>query len=62
MFRERDVTRAVKAVTKAGVQVDRVEIGPDGKIIVAAARPDGGKSDDEVERWIAKHAHKRKRT
>ena len=40
-FKESDVTRAVKAVQKAGCEVARVEIEP-GKITVVA-----GKSVDE---------------
>jgi hypothetical protein len=38
-FRERDVTRAVKAVAKAGVEIARVEIDPNGKILVIAGKP-----------------------
>ena len=37
-FKERDVTRAVKAVTKAGIEVVRVETEP-GKIVVIAGKP-----------------------
>jgi hypothetical protein len=33
-FRQRDLTRAIRAVTVAGVGIARVEIGPDGKIVV----------------------------
>jgi len=38
-FRKRDVTAAVQAVVKAGVEVARVEIGKDGKIIVVSGKP-----------------------
>jgi hypothetical protein len=39
-FRQRDVTRAVKAVTAAGVGIARVEIDKEGKIaIIATAEP-----------------------
>lgn len=45
-FKERDVTRAVKAVTKAGIEVVRVEIEP-GKIVVIAGKP----VNDMVNPW-----------
>ncbi len=42
-FKERDVSRAVKAVRKAGIDVARVEIDKDGKIVVVAGS--SGNSD-----------------
>lgn len=35
-FRQRDVTRLVRAATAAGVKVVRVEVAADGKIAVMA--------------------------
>jgi len=37
-FRQRDVTKAIKAVAAAGVDVARVEIDKQGKIIIVSAR------------------------
>jgi len=45
LFRERDVTRAVKAVTKAGVKVAQVKIAPDGTIVVLAGKPVDGTNE-----------------
>ena len=36
-FRQTDVTRAVKAVTAAGVHIARIEIDKAGKIVIIAA-------------------------
>ena len=40
-FRKQDVTRAVKAVTAAGVHIARVEIDKTGKIVIIAADTTG---------------------
>ena len=39
-FRQRDLTRAVKAVVAAGVDVLRVEVDKAGRIIVVTGKPD----------------------
>ena len=36
-FRQQDVTRAVKAVTAAGVHIARIEIDKAGKIVIITA-------------------------
>jgi hypothetical protein len=36
-FRQRDVVAAIKAVRLAGVEVGRIEIGKDGKIVVVTS-------------------------
>jgi hypothetical protein len=40
IFRQRDVTRAVKAVAAAGVTVAKVEVDKDGKIVVVVVGAD----------------------
>lgn len=37
-FRQLDVTRALKATKAAGIDVQRIEIDKDGKIIVVAGK------------------------
>lgn len=39
------ITRAVKAVQAAGLPVERVEIAPDGKVIVFAENGSGAPKD-----------------
>jgi len=38
-FRQSDATRAARAAIAAGLSVQRIEIGPDGKIIVVTGKP-----------------------
>jgi hypothetical protein len=47
LFRVRDVTRAVRGLTKAGVGVARVEIEKDGRIIVVAGKPTAEETKNE---------------
>ena len=51
-FKQGDVTKAVKAVVKAGLKVGRVEIA-DGKIIVVAGQPGEDAADipDDANEW-----------
>jgi ATP-dependent exoDNAse (exonuclease V) alpha subunit len=57
-FKQSDITKAVKAVVAAGVQVERVEVDKDGKISVVTAKPteSATASGNELDRWMAKHA------
>jgi hypothetical protein len=51
-FRQQDVTRAVKAVTSAGVHISRVEIDKTGKIIIiTAGATDRPGEVTEVNEW-----------
>jgi hypothetical protein len=51
-FRQQDVTRAVKAVTAAGVHIARVEIDKTGKIVIITADPTDRLSETtEANEW-----------
>jgi len=52
-FRQRDMTRAIKAARLAGLNVERVEVDKDGKIIIVSAKP-------ETPADVAAQAHYRK--
>jgi hypothetical protein len=62
-FSEREVTRAMRAVERAGKSVDRVEIDPgSGKLVVILAKLGKAATDNEVENWVSKqgrHADRR---
>ena len=38
-FRQQDVTRALRATVAAGIEVQRIEIDKDGKIILVFGKP-----------------------
>jgi hypothetical protein len=46
IFKQGDVTRAIKAAVKAGVKDWRVEIDREGKIVVIAAAPTSAPDTD----------------
>ena len=50
-FRQQDVTRAVKAVTAAGVHIARIEIDKAGKIVIITAGSDQPGKSTEVNEW-----------
>jgi hypothetical protein len=50
-FRQLDVTRALRGTVAAGIEVQRIEIGPDGKIIVVTAKPAEAAADDGGNEW-----------
>ncbi len=48
-FRQADVTRAVRAAKKAGIEVRAVEIMPDGRISIVAGPPVAPADDLDAE-------------
>jgi hypothetical protein len=59
-FRQQDVTRAVKAVAAAGVDIARVEIDRFGKIVIVTGKPLEATSpqddlDRELVEWESHH-------
>jgi hypothetical protein len=57
-FRQADVTKAVKAVVAAGVDIARVEIDAAGKIVIVTGKPievPVNELDRELQEWEARH-------
>jgi hypothetical protein len=52
-FRQQDVTRAVKAVAAAGVDIARIEIDKAGKITIIAATATEQEEGKEANEWDA---------
>jgi hypothetical protein len=52
-FRQRDLTRALRATVAAGIEVQRTEIYTDGKIILVAGKPRESPRDsgDQHNEW-----------
>lgn len=50
-FKQSDVTKAVKAVMAAGVEVARVEVDRDGKIIVVVGKSPPAQSAPDENEW-----------
>jgi hypothetical protein len=49
-FRQQDVTRALRGADAAGRPVRRVEIGPDGKIVLVMIENEAGLAEPKPER------------
>lgn len=47
-FKRQDVTRAVQAVLAAGVEVQKVEIDREGKIVVVGGKRDAPRQTNEI--------------
>lgn len=57
-FRQSDVTRAVAAARKAGLEVVKVELDTtEGKINLTVVRPENAIPGNELDRWLSRHAY-----
>jgi hypothetical protein len=48
-FRQQDVTRAIRAAIAAGVDIARIEVAKDGRIVIVTAADSGPKA--EANEW-----------
>ena len=55
-FTKADLRRAIKGIQGAGVEVSRIEIQPDGKIVVVTERDCLSDKPNELDGWMAKRA------
>lgn len=53
-FKQSDVSRAVKGVKAAGVPIGRVEILPDGRIVVCSDAPVAPEPESAFDSWKGK--------
>jgi hypothetical protein len=49
-FRQRDVTKAIKAAVAGGLQIGRVEVAQDGRIVLISEKREPTK-DEETNEW-----------
>jgi len=56
-FRQADVTKAVKAVAAAGVEIQRIEVARDGKIVIVTGKAEPAAPQDELDRWLSERGN-----
>jgi hypothetical protein len=49
------VTRAIRAAKAAGVEIQRIEIARDGRIVIITAAEAGHQISTPLDAWMAKH-------
>lgn len=54
-FRKVDVTRALQAVKAAGVVADRVEIEPNGRIVIVTGQA-AKSAESDLDKWVKSRA------
>ena len=52
-FRQRDLTAAVRAMLKAGVAIARVEIDPNGRIVLVTGQAGQSAAANDLDRELA---------
>jgi hypothetical protein len=58
LYRQADITRALRAARAAGIDVASVEIDPaTGKITITTHGTSGAEQITDLDKWIASHAH-----
>jgi hypothetical protein len=50
-FRQRDVTKAIKAAVAGGFQIGRVEVAQDGRIVLISEKTAPDRDEGEVNEW-----------
>lgn len=50
-FRQQDATRAARAALAAGLEVQRIEIDRDGKIVVVVTKGERERDEEAVNDW-----------
>jgi hypothetical protein len=53
IFKQRDITKAVKAVAAAGVEIARIEVDRDGRIVVVAGKHADDDGSIDKNEWDA---------
>jgi hypothetical protein len=53
-FKQGDIARALRAMKAAGFEVRRLEIAPDGRIIIATGRCSEQPAESALDEWISK--------
>jgi len=54
--RQRDVAAAVKGAVAAGMEVARIEVDKEGRIVIIAGKPTESANVNALDAWMAKNA------
>jgi hypothetical protein len=54
-FRQQDVTKALRAAKAAGVDIARIEIARDGRIVIITEAETERQDSTPLDAWMAKH-------